>query len=248
MFGCQNGGEFIRKIGVVTIIQIGGGSAMPVKFNQYWTVDFDKNKEYERFIIHKYIPGINKLGIHVLAGWSVLIGGYSENVLEGISNDLELLENALRHKKYRELNDELQNYVKKYKTKVLVSTGMKEDYSRDIKIDTVKFSQTWDVISKVKDRYGKYVTEVFYPCMEEIGIQVAREWEVLIGDGPRLLCEGRAQDVDTTTLIRDLQGKKFREAKYGLKQFVENYESRLLTFHIHKVLGYKSMSYELVTD
>ena len=67
---------------------------MPVKFNQYWTVDYDKTREYEKFIIGKYIPGINKLGIHVLAGWAVLIGGYSDHILEGISNDLELLEKA----------------------------------------------------------------------------------------------------------------------------------------------------------
>ena len=220
---------------------------MPVKFNQYWTVDYDKTKEYGKFIIRKYIPGINKLGIHVVAGWAVLIGGYSENILEGISNDLELLEKALRDKKYKELNDELQNYIKKYKTKVLDKTGKKDDYSKDIKKNTVKFSQTWDVISKNKDLYEKYVSETFYPCLEELGIKVAREWEVLIGDGPRMLCEGRAQDIDSTTLISNLQSKKFQKAKQGLKQFIENYESRILTFHIQKVLGYKSANYELIT-
>lgn len=219
---------------------------MPVKFNQYWTVDFDKTKEYEKFVIRKYIPGINKLGIHTVAGWTVLIGGYSENILEGISNDLELLEKALRNKKYRELNDELQNYIKKYKTKVLVSTGKKDAYSKDIRKNTVKFSQTWDVISKSKDLYERYVTETFYPCVEQLGIKVAREWEVLIGDGPRIVCEGRAENIDSTTLISNLQSQKFQKAKQGLKQFIENYESRILTFHIQKILGYKSVSYELI--
>lgn len=220
---------------------------MPVKFNQYWTVNFDKSREYEKFIIRKYIPGINKLGIHIVAGWAVLIGGYSENILEGISNDLELLENALRNRKYKELNDELQDYIKKYKNKVLVKTGKKDSYSKDIKKNTVKFSQTWDVLSKHKDLYERYVTETFYPCLEALGIKVAREWEVLIGDGPRMLCEGRAQDIDSTTLIANLQSHRFQKAKQGLKQFVENYESRILTFHIQKVLGYKSASYELIT-
>ena len=219
---------------------------MPVKFNQYWTVEFDRGKEYEKFMIRKYIPGINKLGIHIVAGWAVLIGGYSENILEGISNDLELLEKALRDKRYRELNDELQNYVKKYKTKVLVSTGKKDHYSKDIKKNTVKFSQMWDVISGKKEPYEEYVSGEFYPCLEELGIKVAREWEVLIGDGPRIVCEGRAQDIDSTALISNLQRKKFQKAKKGLKQFVENYESRILIFHIQKVSGYKSASYEMV--
>ena len=220
---------------------------MPVKFNQYWTVEFDKVKEYEKFVIRKYIPGINKLGIHIVAGWTVLIGGYSENILEGISNDLELLEKALRNKKYRALNDELQNYIKKYKTKVLIKAGKKDEYSKDIKKNTVKFSQTWDVISKYKDLYEPYVSETYYPCLEELGIKVAREWEVLIGDGPRIVCEGRAENIDSTTLISNLQSQTFQKARRGLKQFVENYESRILTFHIQKVLGYKSASYELIS-
>ena len=219
---------------------------MPVKFNQYWTIDYETVREYEKFIIRKFIPGMNKLGIHVVAGWNVLIGGYSDIILEGISNDLELLEKALRDKEYMALNEELQNYIKKYKTKVLVRSGQKEDYSKDIRKNTVKFSQMWDVVSKKKRQYDAYVAEVFYPCLEALGIHVAREWSVLIGDGPRTLCEGRAVDIDTTTLISNLQGKQFQKAKQGLRQFTENYESRILIFHIQKILGYKSASYEML--
>ena len=221
---------------------------MPVKFNQYWTIDFERSDEYEKFIIRKYIPALNKLGIHIVAGWTVLIGGYSDIILEGVANDLELVERALRAHKYSELNDELQNYIKNFKTKVLVSTGRKDDYSRDIEKSTVKFNQMWDIMSKKKADCMRYVNEVYYPCLEELGIQVASEWEVLIGDGPRTLCEGRAVDIDSTTLISNLQQKKFQKAKKGLKQFIENYESRILIFHIQKVLGYKSASYDLIAD
>jgi len=219
---------------------------MPVKFNQYWSVDFEKIGEYEKFIIRKFIPGMNKLGIHVVAGWTTLIGRYSDIFLEGISNDLEHLEKALRDKKYRELNDDLQNYIRNYKTKVLVGTGKKDDYSKEVKANTIKFNQAWDVISKTKDQYEKYVLETFYPCLEDQGVKVASEWEVFIGDGPRILCEGRAQDVDTYTLISNLRSQKFQRAKHGLRQFIENYESRILVFHIIKKLGYKSASYELI--
>ena len=99
---------------------------------------------------------------------------------------------------------------------------------------------------KILAQGARYVTVMFYPCLEELGIKVAREWEVLIGGGPRIVCEGRAENIDSTTLISNLQSQKFQKAKRGLKQFVENYESRILTFHIQKVLGYKSASYELI--
>jgi len=219
---------------------------MTVKFNQYWSVDFDKTQDYEKFIIRKFIPGMNKLGIHIVAGWTVLVGAYPSIFLEGISNDLELLERALRDKKYKELNDDLQNYVRNYKTRVLVSTGKKNDYSKDVQANTIKFNQVWNVISKTKDQYEKYVTQNFYPSLEELGVQVAGEWEVLIGAGPRIVCEGRAQDVDTNTLVSNLRSEKFQKAKRGLRQFIENYESRIFIFHIQKIIGYKSASYEVI--
>ncbi len=219
---------------------------MPVKFNQYWTVNQDRVKEYQKFVIKRFIPGINKLGIHTVAGWAVLIGGYSEIIFEGVTNDLELLELALRNPQYKDLNDELQNYVKSYKTKVLVSTGIKEAYSTDIKKQTIKFTQAWDIVSNKKAAYKGFVSETFYPRLEELGIQVASEWEVLIGDGPRIICEGRAEDTDSVTLISNLQSDKFRESKQELKRFVEHYESRILIFHIQKVKGYKSSSYEMI--
>ena len=217
---------------------------MTVKFNQYWRIDPEKTQEYEKHILTKFIPGVNQLGIHIVAGWVVLVGGYSEILCEGVTADLHLLETALTHPKYKELNNEMLNFTKSYKTKVLVSSGRKETYSKDIKASTIKFTQAWDVISQKKDGYEKFATESFYPCLEELGIKVAGEWEVIIGDGPRIICEGRAEEAHN--FLENLQSPKFQKAKKELKQFVENYESRILTFHFQKVEGYKSQSYQLV--
>ena len=102
---------------------------MPVKFNQYWTVIPDRIKDYEKYIIKDYIPGLNRLGIQIVAGWSVIIGAYSEIMLEGVSNDLDLLEQALKQSKYKKLNENLLSYVKGYKTKILMPTGRTNIYS-----------------------------------------------------------------------------------------------------------------------
>ena len=219
---------------------------MPVKLNHYWTVIHDRRNDYEKFIINKFIPKINKLGLHTVAGWGVLVGGYSEIVFECVSNDLDQLEKALQHPKYKEMKARLLNYVKNYKTKVLVKTGKIDSYSTDIHRETVKFNQMWNLISDKKKEYGQYVIDEFYPVLENLGVSIASEWEVLIGDGPSIICEGRAKDVGN--LISNLQSKKFRHAKKMLKGYIENYESRILTFHVHKQKGYKSESYELISD
>ena len=217
---------------------------MTVKLNQYWTVIPSKTDEYNKFILKKFIPGVNQLGLHTVAVWSVLVGAYSEIMFESVTSDLDLIEQALKDKKYKELKADLLNYVKKYKTKVLVKTGKKDSYSTDIREDTIKFNQMWDLIGD-KKAYGRYVIDEFYPLLEDLGISVAREWEVLIGDGPSIICEGRAKDIQN--LIYNLQSDKFQQAKQKLKEFVENYESRILTFHIQKIKGYKSASYRIVS-
>ncbi len=220
---------------------------MPVKFDHYWTVNPRKRDEYEKFVINKFIPGVNSLNMHTVAAWSVMVGAYSDFILETVSNDLDLLEEALRSKKYRKLMAELQLHITNYKTKVLVSTGKKDAYSIDIREDTVKFNQMWNVTTESNqdyEDYTRYVTEKFYPMLEELGIMVAEEWEVLIGDGPRLLCEGRVNDVPS--LIVNLQGARFRKGKKQLKNYIDKYESRILAFHIRKVKGYKSASYQIV--
>jgi len=219
---------------------------MTVKFNQYWTVDWEKTKAYEKYIVKKFIPGINRVGIHTVAAWTVLVGGYSEIYFEGITSDLDQLERALISDRYKELNAELLNHVTQYKSKVVISTGIKEAYSSDIKENTVKFNQTWDVISHKKAEYNAFVTETYYPTLEDLGVKIATEWEVLIGDGPRIICEGRAQDINS--LLRNLQSKAFQKARRTLKSYVYNYENRILVFHIMKQLGYKSASYKIVSS
>jgi len=219
---------------------------MPVKFNHYWSIFQGKNQEYNKFIINDFIPRLNKLNMHVVAGWTILIGGYSEIIFETVCNDLELLENALRDARYKEIKADLLNYVKKYKTKVLIPTGQKDAYTIEMKPDTVKFNQMWDVVSDKRKEYDQFTTEEFYPAVEELGISIAREWEVLIGEGPGIICEGRVNDI--SNLIKSLNSQSFIDAKKKLKKYVENYESRVLSFHIQKVKGYKTASYEIISD
>jgi hypothetical protein len=220
---------------------------MPVKFDHYWTVNPRKRDEYEKFIINKLIPGVNRLNMHVVAAWSVMVGAHSDFILETVSNDLDLLEEALRSDNYRKLMSELRYHITNYKTRVLVSTGKKDVYSTDIREDTIKFNQMWNVTTESKENYeeyNRYVMEEFYPMLEDLGILVAGEWEVLIGDGPLLLCEGRVNDVKN--LIMNLQSARFRKGKKKLKNYIDKYESRILAFHIRKVKGYKSVSYQIV--
>lgn len=217
---------------------------MPVKFNQYYTIVSEQREAYGKYMIKEFIPGMNSLGIHIVAGWIVLVGGYSEIFIEGMSSDLELIEKALRNRKFYKLKDTLLTYVKSYKTKVLVPTGENESYSTDYDDDTIKFNQTWDVKSNAWPAYKKYVADEYYPLLKASDIAVAGEWEVLIGEGPHIICEGRVRD--SAKLISTIQSKKFRTARRKLKGLVDNFETRIFSAHIRKVVGYKSAGYTML--
>lgn len=222
---------------------------MTVKLIHYWTIIPSKSDEYADFIVNKFIPGINGLGIHTVAGWSVLVGAYSDVIVETVSNDLDQLEMALKSPDYRRLKSDLLNYIKHYKTRVLVPLKKGPACSMEIDEKTVKFNQVWDIITRGKDdfkNYRQFVLSEYYPVLEELGIHVSEEWEVLIGDGPRTICEGWVKDVET--LITGLQGVKFRQAKEALKIRVENYESRILSLHIMRHQDNSSEHYEVVDD
>ena len=222
---------------------------MTVKLMHYWTIIPSKVDEYADFIVNEFIPGINGLGIHTVAGWSVLVGSYSEVIVETVSNDLDQLELALKSTEYRRLKSDLLNYINHYKTKVLVPLKKEQGYSMDITEKTVKFNQVWDIITREKEDFKKYrqfVLSEYYPVLEAIGVHVAEEWEVLIGEGPRTICEGRVKDVES--LISGLQSAKSRQAKEALKTRIENYESRILSLHIMRQQDETSENYVIVDD
>lgn len=205
---------------------------MAVKLNHYWSIIPGKYDEYETFVIQEFVPGVKQLGLNIVAAWSVMIGAYSDIVFENAGDDLELIEKALNDKQYKVLKQNLLKYVKKYQTKVLANTGRIDSYSMDIQQGTIKFNQMWDVQSGRKNEYEKFVIDEYFPVLKDLGILVAGEWEVLIGDGPGIICEGRVTDINN--LLINLQSKKFQNAKKGLKQLVEDYRSRILISHIDK--------------
>lgn len=73
---------------------------MSVKLNHYWSIIPELNDEYEKFILKKFIPGVNSLGLHTVAVWSVLIGAYSEIMFENAASNLGMIETALKDNKF----------------------------------------------------------------------------------------------------------------------------------------------------
>ena len=215
---------------------------MSVKFNEYWNIIPEKTDDYIDFMQKYRIPTLNKLGINIVAMWSVLIGASPQIVSEGVAEDLDKLELALKSEDYKKTNTKLLHIITEYKSKVLVSSGRFPHLPRAISSGTVKFSQYWDIIPGKEEKYDDFIRNVHYPAMEELGIRIADEWNVLIGESPHILYEGRADNAEQ--LLAALKSPKFRIMKNELLKLVSNYNSRVLVFHAFRAKGGTSKEYK----
>jgi len=215
---------------------------MAVKFNEYWNIVPASVNEYVEFMKRSRIPTLNRLGINVAAIWYVLIGASPQIVSEGIAENLDKLEGALKNDDYSKVTTQLLHLVTDYKSKVMVPTGRFHHLPRVSEQGTVKFSQYWDVIPGKEVEYDNFIKNQFFSAIEDIGIRVGGEWKILIGESPNMFFEGRCDHAEQ--LLTALNSQKFRTMKYELSKFVSNYSSRILVFHAFKAKGSKSSDYE----
>ena len=215
---------------------------MAVKIVEHWNTIPEKMDEYIDFMQKYRIPTMNNLGINIAALWSVLIGASPQIISEGIAEDLDRLDSALKSKDYSKTNTMLLHFVTDYKSKVLVPTGRFQHLPRVAKRSIVKFSQYWDIIPGKEDEYDSFIRNDFYPAMEELGIIIGGEWKILIGESPNILLEGRCNHAEI--LLKALNSRKFPMMKYKLLKLVTNYASRVLVFHAFKSMGSRSIGYD----
>lgn len=216
---------------------------MAVKFLEYWDIDPEKKREYKNFILKEHIPTLNNLGITIVAAWNVLIGAFPQIISEGVAEDLNQVQMALTSETYKNLNNRLLTFVTNYKSKVQVPTGRLEHLPREIEKGTVKFNQYWDIIPGKEKEYEAFIHDTCVPKMNELGIKIAGEWSVLIGESPHVILEGRAKSLDI--LMKALQSDDYRQLKAKLMDMVNHCNSRVLVFHALRSIGYKSVSYEM---
>ncbi len=215
---------------------------MAVKFNEYWNIIPDRMDEYVNFMQQRRIPTLNRLGINVVAMWSVLIGSSPQIISVGVVEDLVACETVLKSAVYQELNTQLFRYVTDYSSKVMIPSERFPNLPKGTEQGPVKFNQYWDIIPGKEAEYNNFIRTVHYPGMEELGLYVVGEWKVLIGESPNIFYETRCEN--EAKLLQALTTPKFRMLKHQLLRLVSNYSSRVLVHHAFKTKAAGSGEYE----
>jgi len=96
---------------------------MPAKLLMRWDVRPETESEYFEFLVHEFIPGLNKLGISDIQVWYTQYGECEQKLASGIANTIEKMQDALNSQAWEQLNDRLQEYVDDFSQKVIPATG-----------------------------------------------------------------------------------------------------------------------------
>ncbi|MCA9953805.1 MAG: hypothetical protein KC434_03745 [Anaerolineales bacterium] len=96
---------------------------MAAKLLMRWDVRPETESEYFEFLVHEFIPGLNKLGISDIQVWYTQYGECEQKLASGIANTTEKMQEALHSAGWHQLNDRLQQYVDNFSQKVIPATG-----------------------------------------------------------------------------------------------------------------------------
>ncbi len=96
---------------------------MAAKLLMRWDVRPETESEYFEFLVHEFIPGLNKLGIADIQVWYTQYGECEQKLASGIANSTELMQDALKTPTWRQLNEKLQQFVDNFSQKVVAATG-----------------------------------------------------------------------------------------------------------------------------
>ncbi|MBI5016304.1 MAG: hypothetical protein HZB55_12560 [Deltaproteobacteria bacterium] len=201
---------------------------MALLFTQDWDVIRGKEDEYDAFVAKTFIPRCNALGLIGVGGFFVQVGVGPRIVSLKRVESLSNLCTIVSSDDFRNLKNELKNYVSNYTSKVLEPTGRIQCSNYAIQKGVWKLNQYWDILPGMRDKYSDFITNTYLPTLENLDyLEVTGGWNVLIGGFSEIIAELTVKDAfDIGRLLDD---ETFRELNFKLqREYVTNYKSRIL--------------------
>lgn len=96
---------------------------MPAKLLMRWDIRPETDSEYFEFLVHEFIPRLNKLGILEVQVWYTQYGDCEQKLASGITQSAEEMKQIMRSEEWEKLVAQLQGYVDNFSQKVVNATG-----------------------------------------------------------------------------------------------------------------------------
>lgn len=84
-----------------------------------YNINLEDAQEYYEFVLGRYIPVMQALGLEMSEAWHTAFGDYPNRLIGFVSRDDELMREVLTGGTWEELNDELREHVTEFDYKVI---------------------------------------------------------------------------------------------------------------------------------
>lgn len=84
-----------------------------------YDVGADQLQEYYRFVLGRYVPIMQAMGLEMSDAWHTAYGDFPNRLIGFVSRDKETLQAILGNESWLSLNDELKQYVTDFNYKVI---------------------------------------------------------------------------------------------------------------------------------
>ena len=92
---------------------------MSTKLIMNWDIRPETESEYFEFLVHEFIPAMNRLGISEIQVWYTAYGKCEQKLATGIAKDIKQMQQALDSEDWEKMVEKLQNYVTNLHLKVV---------------------------------------------------------------------------------------------------------------------------------
>lgn len=96
---------------------------MPTKLLMSWDIRQETESEYFEFLVHEFIPGLNKLGIIEIQVWYTQYGDCEQKLASGITPTPEKMTQAMQSEQFEVLINKLETFVTNFDQKVISATN-----------------------------------------------------------------------------------------------------------------------------
>lgn len=96
---------------------------MAVKLLMHWDIDKDKESDYYNFIVHDFIPRIQRLGLRDIQFWYTTYGKCEQIQASGIVDDSSQAHLIMGSDDWRDLQERLGDMVTNYDQKLVAATN-----------------------------------------------------------------------------------------------------------------------------
>ena len=94
---------------------------IPAKLIMRWDVRKEVESEYFEFLVHEFIPALNKLGVGDIQVWYTAYGACEQKLASGITPTIGQMRQILRSETWFRLTEQLKRFVDGYNQKVIAA-------------------------------------------------------------------------------------------------------------------------------